>query len=121
MSDTRISLYKLFLRTTEWASVSRVEYLEILRWLYMRRSRSSRRNQFDSLYETFVWFPTEADGPVFVPLGHLTRARKAAMPKGYLPRGSTAPAVVVDWGYRTSIPGDQILEMRLAQINRGDR
>lgn len=113
---TRLSLFKLFLPTTDWVSISRAEHLDLLAWLRDKRSQTGRRNAYDALFETFIWFPT-GEAHVLVPLGHLTRARRQAMPSGNPPRaGRYVPSVLLNWGWRQPTPGDEVLRVRLALL-----
>ena len=118
-ATTRLSLYKLFLHETPWVPISGTEHRELLAWLASKRSRTQNRNQYDSLYETFVWFPTDSEGVCLVPLGHLTRIERLAMSSGRLPMHNPPPLVIRERGYRASIPGTEILRIRLSQIGEG--
>lgn len=120
-TTTRLSLYKLFLHNTPWVSISGTEHRELLAWLASKRSRTQSRNQYDSLYETFVWFPTDREGVCLVPLGHLTRIDRLAMPDGRVPALNPPPLVIRDRGSRPSVPGTEILRIRLSQIEAGVR
>ena len=72
-TNTRLSLYKLFLGTTIWVALTPSEYEQSIAWLEHYKSANDSRNVVDNLYETFIWFPTTDEGQVWVPLGHLTR------------------------------------------------
>lgn len=116
---TRLSLYKLFLHETPWVPISSAEHRGLLTWLASKRSRTQNRNQYDSLYETFVWFPTDRDGTCLVPLGHLTRIDRLAMPNGRVPVRNPPPVVIRERGSRPSVPGTEILQIRLSQMEEG--
>lgn len=120
-TNTRLSLYKLFLHDTPWVPISEDERRELFAWLASKRSRSQRRNQYDPLFETLVWFPTEQDGVCLVPLGHLTRIERVAMPNGRVPVRAVLPSVIVNRGFRASVPGTEILHIRLRQMGEGAR
>lgn len=118
-TSTRLSLYKLFLHDTPWVSISGAEHRQLLDWLASKRSRTQTRNQYDSLFETFVWFPTDREGICLVPLGHLTRIERLAMPGGRVPVRNPPPLIIRDRGSRASVPGTEILQIRLSQIEEG--
>ncbi len=120
-ANTRLSLYKLFLHDTPWIPISGAEHRELLSWLASKRSRTANRNQYDGHYETFVWFPTDHEGVCFVPLGHLTRIERLAMPNGRVPVRGALPSVIRSRDYRPSVPGTDILRIRLEQIGEGAR
>lgn len=117
-TTTRLSLYKLFLETTVWVSLSEETCNHALEWLDGRKSESSRRNAVNDLYETFVWFPTPHAGRVWVPLGHLTRmldqlelrtpANAAVHPNITLGQSLR--------GHAGTLTGTQVLSIRLTTI-----
>lgn len=120
-APTRLSLYKLLLETTIWVEISPAEYRRILRWLEQNRSQTSRRNAVDNLFETFVWFPTLADGRVWIPLGHLTRLFVQIEERTPAFASEQHPNVVMRDSLqrnRAELNGGQILDLRLAQITR---
>lgn len=72
-TTTRLSLYKLFRPSTIWVNLTVSEYRQILHWLELHKSRTSRRNAADNLHDTFLWFPTIVEEGVWVPAGHMSR------------------------------------------------
>jgi len=119
MTNTRLSLYKLFQPSTIWVAVSNGERARILDWLCRNRSNTARRNAVDDLYETFVWFPTADGDRVFVPLGHMTRLYAQIDDRIPANAGENHPNVVFRaslLGYRDQTSGDHILLLRLDNL-----
>jgi hypothetical protein len=118
-TNTRLSLYKLFLSSTIWGKLTHTERRRILYWLELHKSNTSRRNAADNLYETFVWFPTTEEGDVWVPLGHLTRLLDhidARTPSN----AATHPNLTLRRSLRRTLEtctGPYILGLRVAALN----
>lgn len=117
--STRLSLYRLFLGATQYVEVSFGEYSRIMAWMANNKSRTTRRNAVDNLYETFVWFPAFQSDRCFVPLGHSTRLLKQVEQRIGARATHDHPNVVFQlWlgDFRPALNGSQVLEIKLRQI-----
>ena len=117
-TNTRLSLYKLFLDTTIWVALTPSEYEQSIAWLEHYKSATDGRNALDNLYETFIWFPTADAGQVWVPLGHLVRLLDqldARVPTNAV----THPNLTLRErlrGHRDTTNGREILAVRLSAL-----
>jgi hypothetical protein len=120
--NTRLSLYKLMLRTTVWVALTNTEYRRILAWLEQHGSNTSRPNEVDKLLQTFLWFPTREGENVYVPLGHMTRL--FVQVEDRIPASATGSHANVQFRNglvraRGELTGDRIMMIRTEMATAG--